>query len=133
MVSERQCQFRETYKSNISPLYNGILHVAVTFGAGIAAIAYCVSQMRTASWEWLSAIPVFLGGNFAEWFMHRYVMHRRINVFALRAIYERHTRQHQPTSGITSQTDRPATASRAKWRAMPSDGTLNVPTGWSVR
>ena len=26
--------------------------------------------------------------------MHRYVMHRGIDVFVLRAIYERHTRQH---------------------------------------
>ena len=26
--------------------------------------------------------------------MHRYVMHRRVDVFALRAIYERHTREH---------------------------------------
>lgn len=94
MISERQRQFRETYKSNIGPLYNGIVHVVVTFGAGIAAIACCVSQMHDASWEWLLAIPVFLGGNFVEWLMHRYVMHRRINVFALRAIYERHTRQH---------------------------------------
>ncbi len=29
-----------------------------------------------------------------EWAMHRFVMHRRIDVFALRAIYERHTREH---------------------------------------
>jgi len=94
MLSERQRQFREAYKANIGPLYNGIVHVAVTFGVGIAAIAYCVSQMRGASWEWLLTVPVLLGGNFAEWFMHRYVMHRRINVFALRSIYERHTRQH---------------------------------------
>jgi hypothetical protein len=94
MMTERQRRFRESYKSDISPLYNGIVHIVVTFGAGIAAIAYCVSQMHGASWEWLLAIAVFLGGNFVEWFMHRHVMHRRINVFGLRAIYERHTRQH---------------------------------------
>jgi hypothetical protein len=94
MISERQRHFRETYLSHVSPRYSGILHVAVIFAAGIAAIAWCVSQMRDASWEWLLAIPVFLGGNFVEWFVHRYVMHRRINLFALRAIYERHTRQH---------------------------------------
>lgn len=29
-----------------------------------------------------------------ERFMHRYVMHKRIDVWALRAIHERHTRQH---------------------------------------
>src|SRR5262249_2864252 len=110
MVGELQRQFRETYKSNIGPLYNGTVHVAVTFGAGIAAIAYCVMQIRDDSWEWLLAIPAFLGGNLAEWFMHRYVMHRRIDVFAPRAIGERHTRQHQqyltdnePTFGTTHE------------------------------
>jgi hypothetical protein len=94
MMSERQRKFRENYKEDISPLYNGLLHVAVTFGAGFAAIYYCALQLSGASWEWLLAVPVFIGGNFVEWFMHRHVMHRRIDVFALRAIYERHTRQH---------------------------------------
>jgi hypothetical protein len=94
MMTERQRRFREQYKADISPLYNGLLHIAVTYGAGIAAIWYCVSRMEGAGWEWLLAVPVFLAGNFVEWFMHRYVMHKRIDVFALRAIYERHTRQH---------------------------------------
>ena len=94
MMTERQRKFREQYKSEISPLYNGLLHIAVMYGAGIAAIHYCVSRMEAAGWEWLLAVPVFIAGNFVEWFMHRYVMHKRIDVFALRAIYERHTRQH---------------------------------------
>ena len=64
------------------------------YGVGIAAIAYCASRLRAPRWEWLLAVPVFIAGNFVEWFMHRYVMHRSIDVYALRAIYERHTRQH---------------------------------------
>jgi hypothetical protein len=94
MMTERQRKFREQYRADISPLYNGLVHITVMYAAGIAAIWYCVSQMQGARWEWLLAIPVFLAGNFVEWFMHRYVMHKRIDVFALRAIYERHTRQH---------------------------------------
>ncbi|TFE36826.1 fatty acid hydroxylase family protein [Paraburkholderia dipogonis] len=94
MMTERQRRFRENYKSNISPLYNGLLHISVLYGAGIAAIWYCLHQLEAARWEWLLVIPVFLGGNFVEWGMHRFVMHRRIDVFALRAIYERHTREH---------------------------------------
>ncbi len=94
MMTERQRQFREQYKANISPLYNGLLHIAVMYGAGIATIWFCLSRMQSAGWEWLIAVPVFIAGNFVEWSMHRYVMHRRIDVFALRAIYERHTRQH---------------------------------------
>jgi len=94
MMTERQRKFREQYKSEISPLYNGLLHIIVMYGAGIGAVYYCVSRIEGASWEWLLALPVFIAGNFVEWFMHRYVMHKRIDVFALRAIYERHTRQH---------------------------------------
>ena len=55
---------------------------------------YCVSQLQNARWEWLLLIPVLIAGNFVEWSMHKFVMHRLIDVFALRAIYDRHTRQH---------------------------------------
>ncbi|TWG88485.1 hypothetical protein L602_001200000780 [Cupriavidus gilardii J11] len=94
MMSERQRKFREQYKADISPLYNGLLHIGVIFAAGIAAIYYCVVHLQNATWEWLLVLPVFLAGNFVEWYLHKYVMHRRVDVFALRAIYERHTRQH---------------------------------------
>ncbi|MCG5259056.1 fatty acid hydroxylase family protein [Cupriavidus gilardii] len=94
MMSERQRKFREQYKADISPLYNGLLHIGVIFAAGIAALYYCATRLENATWEWLLVLPVFLAGNLVEWFMHKYVMHRRIDVFALRAIYERHTRQH---------------------------------------
>src|SRR5271168_3753732 len=94
MMTDRQRRFRENYKANISPLYNGLLHISVLYLAGLAAIYYCLTQLHAARWEWLLAVPVFLGGNFVEWGMHRFVMHRRIDVFALRAIYERHTREH---------------------------------------
>jgi len=94
MMTERQRKFREAYKADISPLYNGLLHITVMYGAGIVAISYCLGRIEGATWEWLLVVPVFIAGNFVEWFMHRYVMHRKIDVFALRAIYERHTRQH---------------------------------------
>jgi len=94
MMTERQRRFREQYKADISPHYNGLLHVAVLYAAGAAAIWFCAHRLQGARWEWLLVVPVFVAGNFAEWAMHRFVMHRRIDVFALRAIYERHTRQH---------------------------------------
>ncbi len=94
MMTERQRKFREQYVANISPWYNGLVHVAVTFGVGIAMIVWAVSRMHDARWEWLLVIPVAIAGNFAEWAMHFHVMHRLKNVFAIRAIYDRHTRQH---------------------------------------
>jgi len=94
MMTDRQRAFRAKYVSEISPWYSGLLHIGVMYTAGIAAIAWCVSRMENATWEWLLILPVALAGNFAEWAMHKYVMHRLIDVFALRAIYDRHTRQH---------------------------------------
>jgi hypothetical protein len=94
MMSERQRKFREQYKARISPFYNGLLHIGVMYTAGIAALWYCFQKLENPTWEWLLIIPVFLAGNLIEWGMHTYVMHKRIDVFALRAIYERHTREH---------------------------------------
>lgn len=94
MMTDRQRKFREAYRAKISPRYNGLVHIAVLYGVGLAAICYCISQLHDARWDWLLVIPVCLAGNFVEWAMHRFVMHRRINVFALRQIYERHTREH---------------------------------------
>ncbi len=92
--TERQRRFREHYLAQISPWYNGLLHIGVMYAAGITAIAWSVSRMQGATWEWLLVVPVAIGGNFVEWAMHKYVMHRLVDVFALRAIYDRHTRQH---------------------------------------
>ena len=94
MMTDRQRRFREKYLSEISPWYNGLLHVAVTYGFGIAAIAWCVGRMDGARWEWLVLVPVAIAGNFVEWGMHQHVMHRLIDKWAIRAIYDRHTRQH---------------------------------------
>ena len=94
MMTERQRRFREQYQAAISRYYSGLVHIGVMYGAGIAGVWYCVSQLQDARWEWLLLIPVLIGGNFAEWSMHKFVMHRLIDVFALRAIYDRHTRQH---------------------------------------
>jgi hypothetical protein len=94
MMTERQRQFRETYISQISPWYHGLVHIGVMYGAGIAAIWWCVSRMQDPTWEWLLILPVAIAGNFGEWAMHKYVMHRLRDVFAVRAIYDRHTRQH---------------------------------------
>lgn len=94
VMTERQKKFRESYVSQISPFYNGLFHIGVMYAAGFTAIYYCASQLDNPTWAWLTIIPVAIAGNFVEWAMHKYVMHRLIDVFALRAIYDRHTRQH---------------------------------------
>ncbi len=94
MMTERQRKFREQYVAGISPWYQGLLHVGVMYAAGIGGIWWCLNQLQVARWEWLLVLPVALAGNFVEWGMHKYVMHRLRDVFAVRSIYDRHTRQH---------------------------------------
>lgn len=121
MMTERQRAFREQYKSKISPFYNGLLHIGVIYCAGFAALWYCASQLSGVTWEWLIAIPVFLAGNFIEWAMHTFVMHRRIDVFALRAIYERHTREHHQyftDNDVTIDTTREFRIVFFPWRVL---------------
>jgi hypothetical protein len=94
MMSEKQRVFRERYQARIEPWYNGLVHISVMYGVGFALLYYCSQRLSQVNLEWLMVIPVAIAGNLVEWSMHRFVMHRRIDVYALRAIYERHTREH---------------------------------------
>ena len=93
MMTERQAAFRESYRRQIAPLYNGPLHVAVIYAIGLAALWYAAQHVHSPSWaEWLTIPAVFLIGNVLEWAMHRFVMHRPVK--GLMGIYKRHTLAH---------------------------------------
>src|SRR6478609_8138580 len=99
MMTERQRRFREQYLSNVSPLYNGLVHIGV---------------------------------NLVEWAMHRYVMHRLIDVYALRAIYERHTRQHHQyftDNDVTHDTTREFRIVFFPWRVLMVLGVFGTILG----
>ncbi len=133
MMTERQRKFRDQYVADISPWYNGFVHIGVMYAVGIAAIAWCVSRIHGATWEWALILPVAIAGNFAEWAMHKYVMHRLIDVYALRAIYDRHTRQHHQYF-----TDGEPTISTVKefrivffpWRVLTALAVMGLLFGW---
>ena len=133
MMTERQRKFREQYLAQVSPMYSGLLHIVVTYGVGIAAIAWCVSRMQGAAWEWLLLIPVALAGNFVEWAMHKYVMHRLIDVFAIRAIYDRHTRQHHQYFTDNDHVIHSTKEFRIvffPWRLLVTLGAIGGALGW---
>ncbi len=132
-MSERQRRFREQYLAQVSPWYNGLLHIAVTYGVGLAAIAWCVAQMHDSSWEWLLIVPVAIGGNFVEWAMHQHVMHRLVDVFAIRAIYDRHTRQHHQyftDNDHVIHTVREFRIVFFPWRLLLALGIIGGSLGW---
>jgi hypothetical protein len=133
MMTDKQRRFREQYKGKISPFYNGLLHISVMYGVGIAAIAYCASNLQDSGWEWALILPVFLAGNLVEWGMHKFVMHRRIDVFALRAIYERHTREHHQyftDNDVTIDTIREFRIVFFPWRVLTVLGVVGLALWW---
>ena len=133
MMTERQRRFREQYVAAISRYYSGLVHIGVMYAAGIASVWYCVSQLQGARWEWLLLIPVLIGGNFVEWGMHKFVMHRLIDVFALRAIYDRHTRQHHQyftDNDATIDTIREFRIVFFPWRVLIVLAVFGVLLGW---
>ncbi len=139
MMSERQRAFRAQYQAQISPLYNGLLHIGVMYGVGITVIAFCLSRMVDATWEWLLVVPVFAFSNWFEWWIHKYVMHRLIDVWALRAIYDRHTRQHHQyftNNEMTVDSTREFRIIFFPWRALFTFMGMGIPfalaLGWVV-
>ncbi len=95
MMSERQASFRKEYRSRIVGWYNGYFHVLVIYTIGFAALYVYTQHIHDPRWwEWLSIPVFFVLCNIFEWAVHRYVMHRPINIRGLRAIYGRHTLNH---------------------------------------
>jgi hypothetical protein len=129
-MSEGQRIFRERYLAEIHPLYSGILHIGVIYAVGLSAIVFCVYQMANANWEWLLVIPVFAASNLFEWWIHKNVMHRLVNVWALRAIYDRHTRQHHQyfsDNEMTVNNSREWRIIFFPWRALFTFMGLGIP------
>ncbi len=95
MITERQENFRREYRSRIAGWYDGYIHVVVIYAMGASAYyIYLRHVQNVVWWEWLTIPVTLLFCNTFEWFVHKYVMHRPINIRGLRAIYERHTLNH---------------------------------------
>ena len=135
MMSERQKQYRDEYQAQIHPYYSGLVHVGVMYAVGLSVIAFCLWRMQGAAWEWLLVVPVFVVSNLFEWWIHKYVMHRLVDVWALRAIYDRHTRQHHQyfTDGeMTVDSTREFRIIFFPWRALFTFIGMGVPAALAL-
>jgi hypothetical protein len=95
MVTDRQKNFRETYRARLVGWYNGYVHLLVIYAIGAGLFYIFANNIRDVQWwEWVTVPVVFLLCNVFEWALHRYVMHRPINIAALKAVYDRHTLNH---------------------------------------
>ena len=95
MISDRQKAYRAEYRSRIMGFYDGYLHIAIIYAMGAAAFYIYLQHIHdVTALEWLTIPITFLFTNVFEWVVHKFVMHRPVNIKGLRAIYERHTLNH---------------------------------------
>ena len=95
MITERQKAFRQEYRSRIVGWYDGYVHILIIYAMGAAAFYVYVAHIHNVTWlEWLTLPLTFVFTNIFEWAVHRFIMHRPVNIKGLRAIYERHTLNH---------------------------------------
>src|SRR4029079_5380846 len=92
MITDRQREYRQEYRSRIMGFYDGYLPIVIIYAMGAAAFYIYLQHIHdVAPLEWLPIPVTFLFTNLFEWFVHKYVMHRPVNIKGLRAVYERHT------------------------------------------
>src|SRR4030081_2305894 len=90
-MTERQRNYRATYRHRIAGWYNGWLHPNVIYVIGFTALSVYFANIGNLRWWELVIVPVtFLAANFFEWCIRRCVMRRPSQVKAFRAIYNRH-------------------------------------------
>jgi len=95
MITDRQKAFRREYRSRIVGWYDGYIHILIIYAMGAAAFYVYVAHIHNVTWlEWLTLPLTFLFTNIFEWAVHRFIMHRPVNIKGLRTIYERHTLNH---------------------------------------
>jgi hypothetical protein len=87
-------RFREEYRDReISPRYQGALHLAFTFGGGTTAMVLCFAQLdNVQALEWLTLPLALIYANLVEYLGHRFPMHRPFRGLGL--VYKRHAGQH---------------------------------------
>ncbi|MEC4718324.1 sterol desaturase family protein [Noviherbaspirillum sp. CPCC 100848] len=94
-MGERQRRYRAMYRERVTGWYNGYLHAILLFAPGTLAISiYIASLANIKWWEWLVVPVVFLGAQWVEYFIHRFLAHRPSRSPFWRLIYVRHTLMH---------------------------------------
>src|ERR1700733_14134746 len=95
MIGRRQVDFRNEYRSRILGWYDGYFHILIVYAMGAAAFYIYVEHIHNVTaLEWIIVPFTFVFTNLFEWAVHKFIMHRPVNIKGLRAIYERHTLNH---------------------------------------
>src|SRR5262249_17466748 len=73
MISQRQIDFRQEYRSRIMGWYDGYFHIAIIYAMGAAAFYIYIEHIHdVTALEWLTVPITFLFTNLFEWAVHKY-------------------------------------------------------------
>lgn len=93
MTLEAMAKFRANYRHDIDASYNGWLHMLSVLAVGLAVIVFSFSQLASVSVFEILIFPLtLLVVNFAEYYAHRWLGHRKTRYGKL--FYSRHTGDH---------------------------------------
>lgn len=93
MNAEAMRKFRNKYRQSIGKNYSGWAHMLTVLLVGLSVIFYAFSKLDAVSrFEWLIFPAVILLVNFAEYYTHRWLGHRKTRYGKL--FYSRHTGDH---------------------------------------
>lgn len=93
MNRDAMLAFRERYRAEIGRHYSGWLHMLSVAAIGTAVITYALAQLDQVSAKELLTLPAtLLLVNFAEYWAHRFLGHRKTRLGGL--FYQRHTGDH---------------------------------------
>jgi hypothetical protein len=86
-------KFRQQYRAGIVKSYRGWIHMLSVLAVGLGTIIYALSQLQSAAWvEWMVFPLTMLMVNFAEYYAHRWLGHKKTKYGKL--FYSRHTGDH---------------------------------------
>ncbi len=93
MTLAAMTKFRGQYRETIAASYSGWIHMLSVLVVGLVVIIYSLLQLQSPSLqEWLIFPAVMLLVNFAEYYAHRWLGHRKTKYGKL--FYSRHTGDH---------------------------------------
>lgn len=92
-ADDTTAKFRHSYRTGISPRYNGYLHMAFVACVGVAFIVYQLGSMGPFHWyHGVGLLATLVLWNFTEYFIHINLGHRKKRWAAM--FYKRHTGDH---------------------------------------
>lgn len=93
MTNDAMIKFRAHYREDISPAYHGGVHMLSMLSVGLLTITIALSQLSDVMVLEYSVFPLtLLLVNFAEYYAHRYLGHKKTPYGKL--FYSRHTGDH---------------------------------------